>query len=462
MPVSILPSVTGGAISRSSENILNAILAKRQRELQGRQLDIQDKDQALRSLGVIGEFLPDDFDAANSDLVTSLLERAAPDLPPGSFTGLTMNKQDFRGVVDSMYADRVRAAQESGEPMDEELKRMISVWGGLQGTTSEERDATSGATISGAEAETGRNEILIQAFSDFRQDDAIMENIARTAFGQDAKFSFEFGGETLEFDSNVAANMWLTLQGIGSQNFRAQLGADASNASINADFAQMVEERRISAIDSMKTIATELGAGLSDTDAGNIYDAYTISMDPGNTFAAGESPFEKMYAGYEADGNVDNMKIMDAMNETIRVGETNIFNVLQNSEGGRAALLGISLQAAISENIGKDVTPDQVSKIIDVIGPELGLSERRSGLGGMAGPRVFILGNTDKDLTVPGTGKSIINIEGIRESNPEMANKIIATQGLLEEGFSEAELIRAYGTEIVNMAITLSGGRGGN
>jgi len=445
MPVNVIPNTTGEGIRHASDQIFQAVLQKKERELKSRQLDIQDQDQAMRNLLAVTPFLPEGASVADQPYLRDLLDRAIPEFKGQDISGLIPNKETLDSFLDTATKEIYRNRGSS----DPDFQRLIAARRGLGATTEAERGAATGANIAEAGLRESRAEIYMDSFNQLVRTPELMDNIARSAFGQDPKFSVDLGGgQKISFDSNKAADLWLGLQRLSIDS--AQVGVQSRAGDLAAMKLSMEEMKQ--SREALFGIAEDLGIGLSKENADKIIISYQ------NSVGAGTDDWNNLWGAYQEAGDSDSLQLMSSLMQSVRVGQENINNVLGQSEAGRSVLTGIALQNALAENLPKDVVAPQTDAILRSLedaGLSIGLEPGRSGIGGIMGPRIFKL----KGSPEARDPETALDLAALRETDPGMAEDVQIAINLLARGQSPESIALGFGSngqKIVSMAQQLS------
>lgn len=440
MPVNVVPNTVGEGIRRASDNIFQAVLAKKERELKTRELDIRDQDQAMKNLLSVVPFLPEDATVESLPFVKDLLGRAVPEFQGQDLSALIPNKESLSSFLQTaakeMYKDR--------GVDDPDFQRLLGAVTGLGATTVAERDATSGANIATSGAKTSQAEILQQSFRTLTQSPELMENIARTQFGQDPVFKVDLGGgQSISFDSNKAADLWLGLQRLSLEGQDVAVRSQGNQIDLMRLNAEEMEKSR----KALMGIAGDLGVGLSKENADKMISAYQ------NSVGQGTEEWNQLWDTYQKAGDSDSLQLMSAMVQSVRTGAENINNILGQSDAGRTMLAGIAIQNALAESLPKDVVPEQMSSFMRSLednGVSIGLTSEKTGIGGIMGSRVWRLkGAPDAQAPIP-------DMEALKKVDPQKANDVQVAINLLARGQSAESLALALGQDVVDMALQFS------
>jgi len=317
----ILPSPTGGGLTRGAQGYVDALLKKRQLALQERTIDIQDRDQALNTLSTIAPWLEPDVPISQYPELYPLIQKAAPELGDPSQLMMTMNRQTFADLLDSIGKDRVK----SGEMPPESLERMLNYRAIGEAASDQLVDFRETLSLQQMEAAAKSVGYLLN-------DPETLLNFGRRTLGLPTQFTLSLpGGGAITLQDNSMVTAWLGIN-------RLQADLAIASAKTRSDVTAILEERRKSGIESIQTVAKDIGVSLPDQRAGLFYDAF-YEFQGGN-----DEPLNLLYEDIIGDGTEKNpakptdFLLFKSLQESLVSGEQYFTRTLMNTREGQAAI----------------------------------------------------------------------------------------------------------------------------
>ena len=469
----VIPNPLSG-VGDAALGYLDTVMSKRRmrleeedlalrRQMQGRQLGIQEDQQALsaqianlNAFNTLSELLPHDTPIDNipgmSDLLHSGLGPMGENIDPTTLGVLN------RSTVEELLSENIRRiiglTEEEGGFTAKELTAM-----GLEKLTGsvlspsrriELAEADAGLGIATANFGKEQVEALTEMFSNLKESPEglkTLENINRVQLGLDPVIQADIlrvdpntGALTWgkqDFDSQLSANMFATMTGLQVEYLLGQITGSSSGVRLQ------VEERNRQ-IEALTKIAETLGLAVGPGVIEDIIDTYTFMLKGGTVpqqewsetendwvnvkDAEGNdipyNPFQDLIDKHYATGDHDTVSIATAMVKSIRTGAMNINQVLSQSELGQQIGVALAMGKELNEQFGSEVAFDQLLEFTNTgvmkelmrgAGGETGWNIGVKGQGWWPGPELLHIPN----ITIPGL------------TNPQELGEV---RGQLQEG----------------------------
>ena len=438
----VIPNPLSG-VGDAALGYLDTVMSKRRmrleeedlalrRQMQGRQLGIQEDQQALsaqianlNAFNTLSELLPHDTPIDNipgmSDLLHSGLGPMGENIDPTTLGVLN------RSTVEELLSENIRRiiglTEEEGGFTAKELTAMglEKLTGSVLSPSRRIELAEADAGLGIATANFGKEQVgaLTEMFSNLKESPEglkTLENINRVQLGLDPVIQADIlrvdpntGALTWgkqDFDSQLSANMFATMTGLQVEYLLGQITGSSSGVRLQ------VEERNRQ-IEALTKIAETLGLAAGPGVIEDIIDTYAKSM-------ARQMVPKQDYAL----GDHDTVSIATAMLQSARTGAMNINQVLSQSELGQQIGVALAMGKELNEQFGSEVAFDQLLEFTNTgvmkelmrgAGGETGWNIGVKGQGWWPGPELLHIPN----ITIPGL------------TNPQELGEV---RGQLQEG----------------------------
>ena len=441
----ILPSATGGGLTRGAQGFVEArelnrqnALRQRRQDLEERAVDIQEQGLAFNRLLQLGPLITPGTSLRQNPFLAEVARTAFQDLDDSTFEAV-LDMQLNPETIQTLITEQQKFFFQKLDPENEEDARILEDIG-ISGLNL---GARSRGELDVRNRITG---LTGDALLNFQSNPTIQGDIARQVLGLQPTVSIpglvDEAGEPLVIDSAVAAQLYVALSINRQDNFTARLRLD--------------EAARLDIAKELMTAAEAAGIGLGRPKAAQIVQAYAASVEtPEGEIAPIDTLFDR--------SDPDVQRAIRLFVGAIDLGDTAFDRFLNQSDAGRTIGLLGDLGEFISERMNIP-SVDMMAAFQDFLDSGLGEEIGVSVSGGFVRRRRF---NFEGRATTGDRGSLNLG-DTVRSSNqpspngggdlPDFTNSdVVTAANLLRRGdLSEADLRAIKPGPLVDAAIRLN------